>query len=129
MGSVVGYGWSFLLAFRGGRAVGTATGALAVLSPVGMIPLLGLYAVGGLLRMPAPGVLLGLLAYIASLAFGAHPKEVVAGAVLIVVAVVLKRLDGVRGDLRENADRQASVVLDRLVFDRRPGQRLVGRND
>jgi len=129
VGSVVGYGWSFLLVFRGGRAVGTATGALAVLSPVGMIPLLGLYAMGGLLRQPAPGVLLGLLAFIASLAFGPHSKEVVAGAVLIVVLVVLKRLDGVRGDLRENADRQLSVLLDRLVFDRRPGQRLVGRND
>jgi acyl phosphate:glycerol-3-phosphate acyltransferase len=129
VGSVVGYGWSFLLAFRGGRAVGTATGALVLLSPVGMIPLLGLYAIGGLLRQPAPGVLLGLLAFIASLAFGTHPKEAIAGAVLIVVAVVLKRFDGVRGDLRENADRQVAVLFDRLVFDRRPGQRLVGRND
>ena len=129
VGSVIGYGWSFLLAFRGGRAVGAATGALAALSPVGMIPLLGLYAVGGLLRQPAPGVLLGLLAFLASLGFGAHPAAIVAGAVLIVAAVILKRLDGVRGDLRENADRPAAVLLDRLVFDRRPGQRLVGRND
>src|SRR5215472_12010158 len=129
VGSVAGYGWSFLLAFRGGRAVGTATGALAVLSPVGMIPLLGLYALGGLLRQPAPGVLLGLLAFLVSLAFGWHPKEVIAGAVVIVAAVVLKRLDGVRDDLRSNADRHAAVLLDRLVFDRRHGQRLVGRND
>ena len=129
LGSVAGYGWSFLLAFRGGRAVGTATGALAVLSPVGMIPLLGLYAIGGVLRQPAPGVLLGLLAFVASLGVGAHPKEVVAGAVLIVAAVVLKRFDGVRDDLRAHAGRHAAVLLDRLVFDRRPGQRLVGRND
>jgi acyl phosphate:glycerol-3-phosphate acyltransferase len=129
VGSVVGYGWSFLLAFRGGRAVGAATGALAALSPVGMVPLLGLYALGGLLRQPAPGVLLGLLAYLGSLGFGAHPWEIVAGAVVIVGAVVLKRLDGVRDDLRANADRPAGVLLDRLVFDRRPGQRLVGRND
>jgi glycerol-3-phosphate acyltransferase PlsY len=127
VGSVVGYGWSFLLAFRGGRAVGAATGALAALSPVGMIPLLGLYAVGGLLRQPAPGVLLGLLAFLASLGFGTHPGAIVVGAVLIVVAVILKRLDGVRDDLRTNADRPAGVLLDRLVFDRRPGQRLVGR--
>jgi glycerol-3-phosphate acyltransferase PlsY len=126
---VVGYGWSVLLRFRGGRAVGTATGALAVLSPVGLIPLLGLYAIGGLLRHPAPGVLLGLLAYLVSLMFGAHPREIVVGAVLVVAAVLLKRLDGVRDDLRSNADRQAAVLFDRLVFDRRPGQRLVGRND
>lgn len=129
VGSVVGYGWSFLLAFRGGRAVGAATGALAALSPIGMVPLLGLYAIGGLLRQPAPGVLLGLLAYLASLAVGAHPWEIVTGAVVIVAAVLLKRLDRVRDDLRANADRPAAVVLDRLVFDRRPGQRLVGRND
>jgi acyl phosphate:glycerol-3-phosphate acyltransferase len=129
VGSVAGYGWSFLLAFRGGRAVGAATGALAALSPIGLVPLLGLYAVGGLLRQPAPAVLLGLLAFLASLGFGAHPWEVVAGAVVIVTLVLLKRLDGVREDLRSNADRQAAVLFDRLVFDRRPGQRLVGRND
>lgn len=129
VGSVAGYGWSFLLAFRGGRAVGTATGALAVLSPVGMVPLLGLYAIGGVLRQPAPGVLLGLVAFLASLAFGSHPWVIVAGAALVVGLVVLKRLDGVRDDLRANAGRHAGVLLDRLVFDRRPGQRLVGRND
>jgi glycerol-3-phosphate acyltransferase PlsY len=129
VGSVAGYGWSFLLAFRGGRAVGAATGALAALSPVGLIPLLGLYAIGGLLRQPAPGVLLGLLAFLASLAFGTHSWEIVAAAALVVGAVLLKRLDGVRDDLRANAGRHAAVLLDRLVFDRRPGQRLVGRND
>jgi acyl phosphate:glycerol-3-phosphate acyltransferase len=129
VGSVFGYGWSFLLAFRGGRAVGAATGALAALSPVGLIPLLGLYAIGGLLRQPAPGVLLGLLAFLASLAFGTHSWEIVAAAALVVGAVLLKRLDGVRDDLRANADRHGAVLLDRLVFDRRPGQRLVGRND
>lgn len=129
VGSVVGYGWSFLLAFRGGRAVGAATGALAALSPVGLIPLLGLYALGGLLRQPALGVLLGLLAFLGSLGFGTHPWAIAVGAVLVVAAVLLKRLAGVRGDLRANADRHAGVLVDRLVFDRRPGQRLVGRND
>jgi len=129
VGSVTGYGWSFLLHFRGGRAVGAATGALGALSPVGLIPLLGLYAVGGVLRQPAPAVLLGLLAFLASLGFGTHPWEIVAGAIFVVAIVLLKRLDGVREDLRSNADRQAAVLFDRLVFDRRPGQRLVGRND
>jgi len=129
VGSVAGYGWSFLLGFRGGRAVGTATGALAALSPVGMIPLLGLYAIGGLLRQPAPGVLLGLLAFLVSLAFGSHPWSIVVGAALVVGLVLLKRFDGVRDDLRAHADRTAGVLFDRLVFDRRPGQRLVGRND
>jgi acyl phosphate:glycerol-3-phosphate acyltransferase len=129
VGSVLGYGWSLPLGFRGGRAVGAATGALAALSPVGMIPLLGLYAIGGLLRHPAPGVLLGLLAFLASLAFGSHPPVIVAAAALVVGVVVLKRFDGVRDDLRAHAGRPAGILLERLVFDRRPGQRLVGRND
>ncbi len=133
VGSVIGYGWSFLLAFHGGRAVGTATGALAALSPVGLVPLLGMYALGGLMRQPAPGVLLGLLAFLVCLRFVTQPWEVVVGAALIVAVVVLKRLDGVREDLG-GADfvgwgRLGDIVFGRLVFDRRPGQRLVGRND
>jgi glycerol-3-phosphate acyltransferase PlsY len=129
VGSVAGYGWSFLLMFRGGRAVGAATGALAALSPVGLVPLLGLYALGGLLRNPAPGVLLGLVAFLASLRFGSHPLAIDVGAAVVVGAVILKRLDGVWADLRTNAGRHAGIVLDRLIFDRRPGQRLMGRND
>lgn len=128
-GSVTGSAWSFLRHFRGGRSVGTATGALAALSPVGLIPLLGLYAVGGVLRQPAPGVLLGMLAFLASLLVTPHPWVTVAAAVLVVAMVVAKRLDGVVGDLRAAPGRQRAVLLDRLVFDRRPGQRLVGRND
>jgi glycerol-3-phosphate acyltransferase PlsY len=129
VGSVVGYGWSFLLAFRGGRAVGAATGALAALAPVGLVPLLGLYALGGVLRQPAPGVLAGLLAFLVYLAAWPHDTAVVVAGVLVVAAVVLKRLDGVRGDLRASDGRPADILFDRLVFDRRPGQRLVGPND
>jgi glycerol-3-phosphate acyltransferase PlsY len=129
VGSVVGYGWSFLLAFRGGRAVGTATGALAILSPPGLIPLLGMYALGGLLRQPAPCVLLGLVGFLTYLVLGPHPAELVAAAIVIVALVVLKRFDGVLEDLRSDAGRPADILFGRLVFDRRPGQRLVGRND
>ncbi|HSR23212.1 MAG TPA: glycerol-3-phosphate acyltransferase [Candidatus Eisenbacteria bacterium] len=128
-GSVIGYGWSFLLAFRGGRAVATATGALAALWPFGLVPLLSLYALGGLVRKPAPGVLLGLLAFLVAMPLWPHPPELVVAAMLVVAAVLLKRLDGVRGDLRTESGRPADILFDRLVFDRRPGQRLVGPND
>jgi glycerol-3-phosphate acyltransferase PlsY len=128
-GSVAGSAWSFLLHLHGGRSVGTATGALAALSPVGLVLLLGLYAVGGLLRQPAPGVLLGMLAFLASLLVTPHPWITVAAAVLVVAVVVAKRLDGVVDDLRAAPERRGAILLDRLVFDRRPGQRLVGRND
>jgi glycerol-3-phosphate acyltransferase PlsY len=128
-GSVIGYGWSFLLHFRGGRAVGTATGSLAAISLPGLLPLLGGYALGGLLRQPAPGVLLGLIGYLAYLRLWSQPVELVVAAVLVIGVVLLKRLDGVGDDLRADPGHGVAILLDRLVFDRRPGQRLVGRND
>ena len=129
VGPVIGYGWSFLLAFRGGRAVGTATGALTAISLPGLVPLVVFYALGGLVRQPAVGVLAGLAAYLAYLGFSPHPVELVAAALVVVAAVLLKRLDGVRDDLRGEPGGHAGIVLSRLVFDRRPGQRLVGPND
>jgi glycerol-3-phosphate acyltransferase PlsY len=129
IGSVAGYAWSVWLAFRGGRAVGTATGALTALAPLGLVPLLALYAAGGLLRQPAPGVLLGLVAYLAYIRLTGQPTVLVAAAALVVVIVVLKRLDGVQDDLRTDGGRHAEMLWDRLLFDRRPGQRLVGPND
>jgi glycerol-3-phosphate acyltransferase PlsY len=128
-GSVIGYGWSFLLAFRGGRAVGTATGALTAISLPGLVPLVTFYALGGLVRQPAVGVLTGLVAYLGYLGFSPHPVELTVAAIVVVGAVLLKRLDGVRDDLRAEPGHQAGILLTRLVFDRRPGQRLVGRND
>src|SRR5207253_6327113 len=64
LGAVAGYGWSCLLRLRGGSAVGTATGALAAIWLPGLVPLLGLYAAGAVVRQPAPGVLAGLLAFL-----------------------------------------------------------------
>ena len=132
VGAVAGYGWSFLLAFHGGRAVGTATGALAAISLPGLIPLIGGYAVGGLLRQPAPGVLVGLIAYLVYLALWPQPAVLVVAAVIVVAMVMIKRLDGVGQDLRSNVSDgpgPAGVLVGRLIFDRRPGQRLQGPND
>lgn len=132
VGSVVGYGWSFLLSFHGGRAVGTATGALAAISPTGLVPLLAMYALGGVLRQPAPGVLLGLLAFLVFVALQGgtpHGAVLVGAAGVIVAAVLVKRFEGVRDDLREEDGRPASILLGRLLFDRRPGQRLVGPHE
>jgi glycerol-3-phosphate acyltransferase PlsY len=129
VGSVTGYGWSCLLHFRGGRAVGTATGALVAIAPAGILPLLGLYAVGGVLRQPAVGVLLGMGAFLVYMLLWPHPAVLLASAVLIVGLILWKRLEGVRGDLRLPAGRPAGILVGRLLFDRRPGQRLVGPRD
>ena len=124
LGAVVGYGWSFLLRLRGGSAVGTATGALAAIWPPGLVPLLGMYAMGAVLRQPAPGVLAGLLAFLLFMKLTAQPELLLVGCLAIVVVVILKRLDGVQDDLR--GEHPAAALVERLLFDRRPGQRLVG---
>lgn len=129
VGSVTGYGWSVWLRMKGGRAVGTATGALTAIAPTGLVPLLGLYAAGAVFRQPAPGVLLGLLAFLAYVLLWPHPRELSVASGVIVVLVLLKRLQGVRDDLRQDASRPTDILVGRLVFDRRPGQRLVGPHD
>src|ERR671930_1558797 len=100
VGSIPGYGWSFLLRLRGGSAVGTATGALAAIWPPGLVPLLGLYAAGGVLRQPALGVLGGLLAFLVSMKLTAQPQLLLWGCAAIVAVVILRRLDGVQDDIR-----------------------------
>jgi glycerol-3-phosphate acyltransferase PlsY len=124
LGAVAGYGWSFLLRLRGGSAVGTATGALAAIWAPGMIPLLAFYAVGAALRQPAPGVLAGLLAFVVLMKLTDQPLLLLLGCIVIVIAVVLKRFDGIQDDIR--GDRAAEALLGRLLFDRRPGRELVG---
>ena len=121
-----GYAWSGFLRLKGGSAVGTATGALAAFAPMVLIPVLAFYAVGGILRHPAPLVLLGLLSGLAFLIATPHDAELVLGASVIVLVVVVKRMAGVRTDLRTDPDHRLAVILDRLVHDRRPGQRLSG---
>jgi hypothetical protein len=99
------------------------------IAPAGILPLLGLYAVGGVLRQPAVGVLLGMAAFLAYMLLWPHPAVLLAAAVLIVALILWKRLEGVRGDLRVPAGSPAGILVDRLLFDRRPGQRLVGPRD
>jgi acyl phosphate:glycerol-3-phosphate acyltransferase len=126
VGAVAGYGWSLFLRLRGGSAVGTATGALAAFSPSGLVALLVCYALGGLIRRPAPLVLLGLVVYLIYVVVIPRPVLVVLGAAVTLAMVITRRLDGVRDDLLEDPDHHARVLLDRLIHDRRPGQRLHG---
>lgn len=126
LGTVVGYDWPVFLGFKaeGARGVGVSTGAAVAIFPPGAVPLLLMYALGRLVRQMAPGVLLGFMAYAAS----AYYLEVLPGvrvaALLLLGLVVLRRLAGLGRDLeRGNFLR---VLADRLLFDRRPDQRLSG---
>jgi acyl phosphate:glycerol-3-phosphate acyltransferase len=125
VGAVAGYIWSPLLGWRGGSAVGTATGALAAIDLRGLVPLLVLYALGGLLRQPAPGVLAGLVAFALWTLVARDPLPLEVGAFAVLLLVVGKRLDGAGDDL--HSPDAAGRMLGRLIFDRRPGRPLVGR--
>jgi glycerol-3-phosphate acyltransferase PlsY len=123
--AVAGYAWSPLLGWRGGSAVGTATGALAAVDPRALVVLLALYAVGAVLRQPAPGVLAGLVAFPAAALLLTDSRPLLLAAGVVPALVIVKRLDGVGADLRRGLG--APAVLGRLVFDRRPGRSLTGR--
>lgn len=126
VGAVAGYGWSAFLRFHGGSAVGTATGALAMFAPLGLVPLLAGYALGGMFRHPAPFVLVGLIAYLVFSTVMLLTLPLLIGAFAIVLLVLLKRLDGVIGDVRRDPDHAFAIVRDRLIHDRRPGRSLRG---
>jgi glycerol-3-phosphate acyltransferase PlsY len=123
-GSVCGYAWSPLLRFRGGSAVGTATGALTAIDARVLVPLLVPYTAGALVRRPARGVLAGMLAASAWLLVTPRPRAGRVAGLLIAAAVITKRFEGVGRDLKR--DDAGRVVAARLLDDRRPGRPLQG---
>jgi hypothetical protein len=86
-----------------------------------------MYALGRLLRQMAPAVLLGFVAYAAGAYYLGAAPPVRTAALLLLVLVVLRRLEGVGRDL-ESGD-LLPVLADRLLFDRRPDQHLSGQID
>ena len=129
VGAVVGYDWPVFLGFRAenARGVGVSTGAAVAIFPPGAVPLLLMYALGRSLKQMALGVLLGFVAYVASAYYLGAPPAVMVAALLLLILIVLRRVEGVGQDL-ERGD-LLSVLADRLLFDRRPGQRLTGSAD
>lgn len=127
VGAVVGYGWPVFLGFKGGRAVGIATGAAAAISPGGFIVLLSSYALGAAIKQVALGVLLGFIAYAAYVFYSATLVPDRVASLLLLALIVARRLEGVNKDL-ERSD-PVTATVDRLLFDRRPGQRLAGSID
>lgn len=123
---VVGNGWPVWLHFNGQRCIAVATGAAAALQPLLLIVLLAWFAAGGLAGAIALGVLGGFVALpVAAAWIGGRALALTCVAML--VAIVLRRLEGVGADLRvEGGTSRRGIVLERVLRDRRPGQVLVG---
>ena len=120
VGAVVGYGWPIFLRFKGGRAVGTATGAAAAIFPSGIVSLLLSYALGALLRQTSLGILLGFLLYAVYVFYFTDSGPDRVASVMLLVIIAARRLEGVSRDLERGPFIQ--VVLNLLLFQRRPEQ-------
>jgi glycerol-3-phosphate acyltransferase PlsY len=129
IGAVIGYGWPVFTAFKnkGGRGVGVSTGAAAVISPLGMIPLLAIYGLGGLAKHMALGVLIGFVVYTGFVLYFAASTADRVAAVALLVFLITRRLEGVGEDLRKEPP--LPTIANRLLFDHQPGQSLTGAND
>ncbi len=124
--AVVGNGWPVWLRFYGQRCIAVATGAAAALHPALLVVLLLCFAAGALAHAIALGVLAGFTAVpVAAAWLGGRGLGLTCCALLL--AVVLRRLEGLRGDLRAaGSSEERRILLRRLLLDERPGQVLVG---
>jgi glycerol-3-phosphate acyltransferase PlsY len=124
--AVAGNGWPVWLRFHGQRGIAVATGAVAAINPVLLALLLACFAVGALTRAIAIGVLAGFAVLpIAAAWIGGRDLAITCAGLL--TAVVLRRLEGLRSDMRSaTSDGERGVLLRRLFLDERPGQVLVG---
>ena len=128
--AVVGNGWSLFLRFDGGRGVAVSTGAIAGLNLIALAVLLACFAGGALRGRIAEGVLAGFIVLpVAGVVLALTPARagwaLPAGLAVLLLLILARRLDGVVGDVN-HFGRGQHVVLDRVLYDRRPGRPLVG---
>jgi glycerol-3-phosphate acyltransferase PlsY len=124
--AVLGNGWPIWFGFNGQRCIAVATGAVAALHPALLVVLLICFTAGALTHAIAVGVLAGFSVLPPAAAWiGGRGLAITCCAMLL--AVVLRRFEGLRADLRAAAsDEERRVLLRRLFLDERPGQVLVG---
>ncbi len=127
--AVLGNGWPVWLRFNGQRCVAVATGAAAAINPALLVILLVCFAAGALTHAIAVGVLAGFSVLpVAAAWIGGRDLALTCCALLI--AIVLRRLEGLTADLHGAGSREERRILLRRVFlDERPGQVLVGPRD
>ncbi|HUY97535.1 MAG TPA: glycerol-3-phosphate acyltransferase [Verrucomicrobiae bacterium] len=123
--AVIGNGWPAYLRYHGGRGVATATGVVSMWWGPGFAVLLAAYLLGWLGRRPPVGVLAGFVSLPLVLwATGAPVAEAIA-ALGLLACICLRRLEGF-ADQRKGQETAPDEFWQRIVHDRRPGQRLVG---
>ncbi len=127
--AVVGNGWPIWFRFKGQRCIAVASGAVAAINPVLLVVLLICFTAGALTHAIAVGVLAGFSVLpIAAAWIGGRGLALTCCALLL--AIVLRRLEGLSVDMRRaGSDRERGILLRRLFLDERPGQVLVGSRE
>jgi glycerol-3-phosphate acyltransferase PlsY len=124
--AVLGNGWPIWFGFNGQRCIAVASGAVAAISPALLGVLLVCFAAGALTHAIALGVLAGF-AVLPIAAAWISGRGLAITCCALLVAVVLRRLEGLGADLRRASSKEEKrVLLRRLLLDERPGQVLVG---
>lgn len=118
MAAAIGHNWSVFLRFEGGRGLGCFLGILAVVFPWGVAWLLGLLAIGWLLRDSAPWALAGLALLPAFAHLSGGPPVVAPLAAAMVLVTLAKRLEANRRPFPPAGPERRRAVLLRLIFDR-----------
>lgn len=127
--AVAGNGWPVWLGFNGQRCIAVATGAAAALNPVLLAVLLVCFSAGALLQAIAVGVLTGF-SVLPVVAVWLGGRDLALTCCGLLLAVVLRRLEGLTADLRAaHPGAERRILMRRLIFDERPGQVLVGHRD
>ncbi|MGI9049415.1 MAG: glycerol-3-phosphate acyltransferase [Rubrobacteraceae bacterium] len=118
VGAVVGYGWPVFLGFKGGRAVGTGTGAATALYPLGFFSLVLTYALGALVRRTSLGLLLGFVVYSGFVFYAADSTAYRVASILILLVIAARRLEGVVEETKKGPP--VKTFLNLLLFQKRP---------
>lgn len=125
LAAVAGNCWPAFLGFKGGRGVAASLGLLGALWPLPTAALLILFGLGLLVDHFALSVLVGFAALPIWLWLRGESATTVGLAAAVFGLLLARRLSGIGSDFGAGRSRR-SVLAERLLHDRRPGQRLVG---
>ncbi len=124
--AVIGNGWPAYFRYNGGRGVATATGAVGLWWWPGFVFLLAAYLAGWLGRKIPVGVLGGFIGLPVVLWLSGSPGPYAIAAVGLLICICLRRLEGYADERKGSPRAPADGLWERIVYDRQPGQRLVG---
>ncbi|MCL5074358.1 MAG: glycerol-3-phosphate acyltransferase [Chloroflexi bacterium] len=128
LAAIIGYDWPIFLKFSGGRGMATTIGVLLACLPLKVLPLILVFALGLLLNRLALFMFLGMGSFPMFLWWTGEGQAIILLVIAAFVLMIIRRLEGIQPELQLPADRKG-VILNRLLHDRRPRQRLAGRRE